>query len=138
MMFMSLQSLSSGRDRVVGGRPQLDIDGLSVFADPVQTRMAAMEADYNRRVHYLEKQLSLATAALFHYASTGQGLDPEQLVSNELDQFGLNIFIDIQTSKARSGHQLDDENGIDQFTLCSSYVNTTSKLTVMCFTRFLN
>ena len=72
----SLQSLSVPR-----GGPKLDIDGLTVFVDPVQARMAALEAKYNRDIHRLETELMLYRTILHHSVQTGQTPNVETLVS---------------------------------------------------------
>jgi hypothetical protein len=60
----------------------VDVDGLSVFVDPVQARIRELEAGYTRRIHRLERDLLMCRTALKHSWITGQALNRETIVSD--------------------------------------------------------
>lgn len=51
----------------------LDVDGLTIFSDPVQQRMAQMKSDYERQIQVLTAQLDEARIALIQHASACNG-----------------------------------------------------------------
>ncbi|XP_060076299.1 myotubularin-related protein 3-like [Ylistrum balloti] len=51
----------------------LDIDGLTIFQEPVQQRMRQIENDYERQIHALKSHLANAQALLLQHASACSG-----------------------------------------------------------------
>ena len=51
----------------------LDSDGLTVYNDPVQQRLAQIEANYRSQIQHLQRHLHLAKNLLYHYTSGRNG-----------------------------------------------------------------
>ncbi|VDI78779.1 myotubularin-related protein 3/4 [Mytilus galloprovincialis] len=51
----------------------LDVDGLTIFNEPVQQRMLQVKSDYERQIQLLTSQLEETRAALIHHASACNG-----------------------------------------------------------------